>query len=270
MEEGEMRRPRLIASDIDGTLLFDGHGVTDETIALVERLLDAGIEFVPTSGRQYANLRRLFAPIAERLSYVAEGGALAVVRGEVVYEQAFLPDVAQRVVEAASECRACEVMASGVEVSYVLSGKDAFAAHLRDSVGFDVAEVDNLAKIEEPCLKVAAFFRDGMDLREVARWRQLLDGDCLVVASAPQWVDFVPLGLNKAKALQVVLDHLGIDPADVIAFGDGPNDCEVFELVGCPVAVAHADPNIVRRARYVTDMVESSLASILDSPGYNW
>ena len=96
----------------------------------------------------------------------------------------------------------------------------------------------------------------------------LLRGDCLAIASTPQWVDFVPLGLSKATALRVVLDCLGIDPADVVVFGDGSNDREVFELVGCPVAVAHADPGIIQKARYVTDTVEWSLSSILDGSGY--
>lgn len=264
-----MRTPRLIAADIDGTLLFEGHDITDETITLVERLLDAGIAFVPTSGRQYANLRRLFAPVADRLSYVAEGGALAVVGGEVVHEQAFPKDVSRRVIDAVAGRDGCEVMVSGAKASYVLSGRDSFAAHLRGSVGFDVVEVGDLAKIVEPRLKVAAFYRDGVDPREVVSWRQLLGGDCMVVASAPQWVDFVPLGLNKAVALRAVLDRLGIDPADVVAFGDGPNDREVFELVGCPVAVAHADPGIIKRARYATDKVEHSLASILNGLGYD-
>lgn len=265
-----MRGPRLVASDIDGTLLFDGHGITGETIALVERLLDEGVMFVPTSGRQYANLRRLFGPVADRLSYVAEGGALAVVGGEVVHEQAFPKDVSARVIRAIVGEGGCEVMVSGAEVSYVLLGRDAFAAHLRGSLGFDVAETDDLAGLEEPCLKVAAFCRNGVDPRKVTRWRQLLGDDCQVVASAPQWVDFVPPGLSKATALGAVLDRLRISPTDVVAFGDGPNDREVFELVGCPVAMAHADSDIIRKARYVTDTVERALASILDGPGYDW
>ena len=49
-----------------------------------------------------------------------------------------------------------------------------------------------------------------------------------------------------------------------------PVSREVFELVGCPVVVAHADPGIIQRARYVTDTVEHSLASILEGPGYDW
>lgn len=58
----------MISSDVEETLLFDGHGITGETIALIERLLDAGVAFVPTSGRQYANLRKIFELLADRLS----------------------------------------------------------------------------------------------------------------------------------------------------------------------------------------------------------
>ena len=148
------------------------------------------------------------------------------------------------------------------------ASKDAVIESMAKLVADKVTSVEGYADAVKE--REAAFCCDGVDLQEVERWRQLLGNDCMVVASAPQWVDFVPISLSKATALRVVLGRLGIDLADVVAFGDGPNDCEVFELVGCPVAVAHADPNIVRSARYVTDMVESSLASILDSPGYEW
>ena len=81
-----MLKPRLIACDVDGTLLPEGQAVlAPETISLIERLLDAGIVFVPASGRQHPNLLRVFAPFIGRIPLVAENGTIAFLEDEPVF-----------------------------------------------------------------------------------------------------------------------------------------------------------------------------------------
>ena len=69
---------RLIASDLDGTLLKNGAQVIPEIFELIPALKKRGIHFVAASGRQYANIRRLFAPLQDEISYVAENGSLCM------------------------------------------------------------------------------------------------------------------------------------------------------------------------------------------------
>lgn len=72
---------KFIATDLDGTLL-DGEGaLPSEIFPLVARLSECGILFAPASGRQYANLKKLFFPVWEKLLFICENGAL-VRRGE--------------------------------------------------------------------------------------------------------------------------------------------------------------------------------------------
>ncbi len=68
---------RLVASDIDGTLLpYGEREIPQEVFAQIDRLWDRGILFCPTSGRQYTSMRRLFAPAADKLPFVCENGAV--------------------------------------------------------------------------------------------------------------------------------------------------------------------------------------------------
>ena len=63
---------KLIASDLDGTLLQNGaQELTPRALDLIHRLTEKGIHFAAASGRQYANERRLFAPIRDEISYIA-------------------------------------------------------------------------------------------------------------------------------------------------------------------------------------------------------
>jgi HAD superfamily hydrolase (TIGR01484 family) len=68
---------KLIACDLDGTLLHPGEREPrSEAFELIDELHRRGIVFMPASGRQYASLRYLFAPVADELAYVCENGAL--------------------------------------------------------------------------------------------------------------------------------------------------------------------------------------------------
>ena len=69
----------LIASDIDGTLLQGGQTRLDPALFdVIERLEQHGIRFAAASGRQYTNLRRLFAPVADKIDYICENGSLVI------------------------------------------------------------------------------------------------------------------------------------------------------------------------------------------------
>ena len=70
---------KLIASDLDGTLLKNGAQELNTTVfQQILALRENGIYFVAASGRQYENLRRLFAPVKDDISYIAENGSLCI------------------------------------------------------------------------------------------------------------------------------------------------------------------------------------------------
>ena len=72
----QMQKPRLIASDIDGTLIPYGESaLPPDLFPLIRRLGRRGILFCPASGRQYHSLRRLFAPVANEICFLCENGA---------------------------------------------------------------------------------------------------------------------------------------------------------------------------------------------------
>ena len=72
---------RLIATDLDGTLLERDGSLPEDTFEVVRMLNEQGIRFAASSGRQYGNLVRLFAPVADRMAFVCENGAFCMVEG---------------------------------------------------------------------------------------------------------------------------------------------------------------------------------------------
>ena len=122
---------RLIASDIDGTLLHNGAAEIDPVIfEEIHRLKQTGILFCPASGRQYHSLRRLFAPAADELTYLCENGAVLFgpgnpgqLLGKTVMERERALALAHQIMD----IPACEVLISGVNTSYLCPA--AFTRH---------------------------------------------------------------------------------------------------------------------------------------------
>ena len=74
---------RLIAADMDGTLLDSRSRLPAGIFPMIRELTGRGIRFVIASGRQYYNLESLFRPVADRLTFVAENGAAVFEKGEL-------------------------------------------------------------------------------------------------------------------------------------------------------------------------------------------
>ena len=91
---------KLIASDLDGTLLQNGaQALTPRAIDLISRLCDAGIHFVSASGRQYDNQKRVFAPLKDRISFIAENGSICMHQGKVISRATINDDLAARILK---------------------------------------------------------------------------------------------------------------------------------------------------------------------------
>ena len=156
---------RLIASDIDGTLLHNGAAEIDPVIfEEIHRLKQKGILFCPASGRQYHSLRRLFAPAADELTYLCENGALLFgpgspgqLLGKTVMERERALALAHQIMD----IPACEVLISGVNTSYLCPKKRDVVDHIRYFVGNNLAILPTVEDMPEDIVKVSAYCPQG-------------------------------------------------------------------------------------------------------------
>ena len=141
---------KLIACDLDGTLLHPGEREPrSEAFELIDELHRRGIVFMPASGRQYASLRYLFAPVADELAYVCENGALVMSEGRAVVKRSMERSLAMDIANAVVAYPHADVTLSCEGHLYTMSGNDAFVDHLRYEVHCDVAVVDRPEDIDD-------------------------------------------------------------------------------------------------------------------------
>lgn len=254
---------KLIASDLDGTLLLNGaQKLNPEIHNIILELKERGIHFVAASGRQYASERNLFAPIVDEISYIAENGAACIHNDQVISTSEIDHALAVRILDAIKALPNCKPIVSCLNSCYIESGDDEYLYLIRDVVHNIVNTVEDLASIQEPILKIAIF--DPVTPQEsTVHLRELFQEEIKVVTSGMDWIDFIPLHSNKGTALKTLLKELNIAPEETISFGDQQNDIEMLSFTGKSYAMATAPAEVQTYADAVTDSVEKILKQII-------
>lgn len=260
---------KLIACDLDGTLLLHGAQIcTPRALKLIEQLCDLGIYFMPASGRQYPNLRRLFAPVADRIMYLCENGSLVMKDDRPIEKKSFSRKLAMELCHAVLDRADCEVLISGERTSYILPKQDSYRRYLVETVRNNITVVKAPEEIEEEIMKVSFFAkREDRDVAGAAL-KHRFEGRTQMVVSGLEWVDFAPLGTSKASALACVGKKLGIAAEEMAAFGDNENDRTMLEFVGHPYLMMECNPsmeNLTCARRCAT--VEEELEKLIDRCG---
>ena len=267
-----MRDIRLIALDLDGTLLGSDKQLSAENAAALERAAKEGIEIVPATGRFYRGMPQN----VRELPYVRY---VITVNGAQVY------DVARQETVCCSEIpweRAVAVMErlDGLDVIYdcYQDGWGWMTQAFYDKAERYAANVHSLDMIKNlrtpvPELKavlkerahgvqkIQVFFRD-MELRaEMQKAFPQEFPDLVVTSSIVNNVEFNSREATKGVALRKLAAHLGVPLAQTMAFGDDDNDITMLRTAGIGVAMGNAAETVRQAADYVTgDCNDSGVA----------
>ena len=195
---------------------------------------EKGIAFAPASGRQYSNLRKLFAPVADRIDYICENGAV-LYRGQTLSDKISMPRKrAEELIGYILEAKGCEVVISGADTSYLIPKDPEIYHHVHDVMGNHTMVVPSVSDIQEDILKVAAFCRDG-----AANYTEILGKmwkkEFKVALSGEKWLDFTIA--DKGMGVENLCRKMGITLQEVMAFGDNYNDLPMLRLVGYPYII---------------------------------
>lgn len=255
---------KLIASDLDGTILQDGATkVEDSIFEIIRELKKLGIIFTVASGRQYHNLRLLFEPVKDDIAYICENGAVVIYQGEVLYEYEFPTPLRNKIVKEILELEDTEVLASSKDCAYV-QPKDMAYAKLLTDMGNRNQVVEDILAFDYKCCKIAMYNKRGVD-HLAQHFKDRKEDGIKYVTSGTLWLDVLMEGVNKAKGLSVLEDKLGITKEEVMAFGDNENDLEMLSHVGYSVAVNNAKESVKKVSKYRTDKVYRTISTYINT-----
>jgi len=245
---------RLIAADLDGTLLDDEHELHEHFWPLAHELHQRGILFCPASGRQYFNLLTRFADIADEVVFIAENGTLVMRRGQEISSDCLGQTDVHRMVTVMRES-----IASGVNAGLVVCGKRSAYIERTDSPFTDEVEryytrlqlVDDLLdRPGDDVLKVSVFDFGAAERTTVPAVADFQASHRVTVSGA-HWVDITSGTANKGRAIRNLQETFHITPAQTMVFGDFLNDIEMMDAADYSFAMDNAHPELRERARYL-------------------
>lgn len=266
MVERSAQHARLIATDLDGTLLRDDRTLSPYTRRTLARLTAAGMALVLVTARP----PRFVAQVARELDLrgvaVCCNGALVydIAGGALIEHSPLTSEDARALIVAFRELY--PEMAFAVERGLEYGCDPAYLAlgSLSQPQGDLLAEA--LTLCAEPVTKLIARHpsRAAEELFPTAK--RLAGVRAVATYSSPRFIEFSASGVDKASALARYCARLGIAPAEVIAFGDMPNDIPMLRWAGRGVAVANAHPDALAVADAVTTSnMDDGVARYLDT-----
>lgn len=245
---------KLIASDMDGTLLDSRKRLPPDILPVLRALRKQGVSFVVASGRQYASLRRDLEALVGDIIFIAENGALIVENDRRLFIDPLDPAVVPLILEKTKHLSQEGIYAVVGCAHGAYVQRDASPAFIRDVQNFyqNTDVVEDLCAMPAPddVCKIAFYEAGDAQSHALPLLRSLLPQDLAVILSDSHWVDVMKPGVDKGRALRILQQQRGLAPQDCMAFGDYLNDCALLNAVTESYAMANAHPELKKIARH--------------------
>lgn len=247
---------KLIAVDMDGTLLRKDKTISTRTKAAIQRAVAKGVKVVLASGRPLAGLERYLEELhlVSNKDYVLSfNGALIqnVSTEEIVFKDILTGKDLKRLYELS---KSLGLNIHAFTTQGLIAPKMSEYTEVESNINqIPVQIVDfNTIKDEEEVIKVMFVDETSVLEKAIEKLPQALYEDYTVVRSAPFFLEFLNKSASKGTGVKVLADHLGIKQSEVICIGDAGNDLDMIQFAGLGVAMANAFDEVKEVADYIT------------------
>ncbi len=241
-------RVRAAFFDVDGTMLSHRLGTEPaSTREAIARLAEAGVMPILATGRTSYLLD--LVDLTGFGALVTFNGQLVEVGGKTIHSNPLDPDdVATTVRQVQDGLYTCLFMER--ERMYV-NRIDERVRALAELAHNHYETADVAQALDHEVYQLNAFLAPGSE-------HVILDetSHCKITRWSDLFVDVIPDAGGKDVGVRLVMDALGLDPRECVAFGDGGNDVDMFGVVGTSVAMGNGNPEARAAATYVTDHVD--------------
>ncbi len=253
---------KLIASDLDDTLLDSSTKLSDENIAALRKCAEKGIHVVLCSGRIESSIMQFVRQL--NISETKFGKYIIATNGCTIFDTQTQKHIFVNKLSPEILIRADELAREAGLSSQVYSADTIYYDNITPwmQLNINICKV-NSKKVDD----YKSFLQKGSPKMLIAcnpktpqivqglmqKMKAEFAGKAEVFTSKPFFLEVLPLGCGKGQALEWLCNHLGISMKNAMGFGDGMNDETMIRLCGHGVAMKNADDYLKSVADYVTD-----------------
>jgi len=232
---------KLIAIDLDGTLLTDELTITPRTIQAIQKAVELGTVVTIATGRMYPSAKQFAQQLGIQVPVITYQGAIIknIADDEVLYERLIPADIAQKLVDIAEE-KNLHLQVYQDDILYGAEENDKLIAYAEKSKVPYQIEPD-FSKLAPQGFTKALFIEEPEIIEALQDELCTLFGERAHVAkSFVNYLEVTHPEANKGSALLHLASKLGIDRTETIGIGDNHNDIELIETAGLGVAMGNA------------------------------
>jgi len=264
---------KLVAMDLDGTLLNGEKGITEYTAKVLRECENRGVKMVIASGRGFDSARAYARVAGLNSPVVSANGARAdeTPFGPTILEDCIPQELSRDICRIMLEsgiyfvcyCRDVNYSANGTEIKRGLAPKievDGGKFNARNVLSLDQLLSEG---VKRP-YKYVAFTTD---YDAIGRLREKLEKeiDAAISSSWPDNVEVLAKGCGKGRAISFLAEKYGIKKDEIMAFGDQENDIEMLRSAGWPVAMENGVDAVKKIARIIAPKnTEDGVAKVLE------
>lgn len=248
-----MKNIKLIASDMDGTLLDDNKKLPKDFFKLLDILKSKNIEFIIASGRSYVALEYMFGEYSKNMSFICDNGAYIVINGEVISVDIIQPNTVKEIIKECYKLKNVSPVLCGMnDIYYNKSVKQQFKEEINNFY-INFTDVDDVLNVNDKIFKIAICDL----LNPLNNSYPVLSkkfGDTLsVVVSGERWQDIMNKGVDKGSALKIIQNKLGVSTDETMAFGDFYNDIPLLQNAYYSYVMSNANDDMKSYGRFIAD-----------------
>ena len=245
------RKYKIVASDLDGTLLNKEQLVSEENLRAIAQMKRLGVEFVPTTGRGMNEIDLSLINSTDIRYIITSNGAVVFDKeiGKPILTRYIPRDVVRLTLETLRPYNVFIVVHEGGKTYFDkdkynteflnLCGVDPYYGYIIGKYAEGVEDFENFLISSDEMELICLFF----ELEEGVRYsKQIFEDSGKLCAAAPgkNYLEVYSCDAGKGKTLAAFAEKLGVDIEDVIAVGDSNNDYTMIERAGLGLAVANA------------------------------
>ncbi|MGN1339306.1 MAG: HAD family hydrolase [Oscillospiraceae bacterium] len=242
---------KLIASDMDGSLLNDSKQLPRDFFEVLDELESRGIKFTVASGRTYDAVAHLFPEeYRDKMDFICDNGANIVHEGKSVSMTPLDRETFEKLIKACEGVGGLRVLVCAAKGTYHLDTDPEFNAEIARFYK-NHFPCKNLLDVDDTIYKLAVWDGQGTQLHAKPAIDAIFGDQLNVQVSGPFWMDVMAAGVSKGSALRKLGGSLGISPEDTMAFGDYYNDEDMLRYAGWSFAMENGSPDVKKMARFL-------------------
>ena len=242
---------KMIALDLDNTLLEKNLTISKETLSLLQKCNEKGITIAISTGRIFNSAAKYAEIIGKNTKIVCYNGCLVTTADHKELFSANLSvNAMKQIIDFSKENNLyCQFYLDNKILVEKVTENTTIDPDLYNTTAIEVGDFNKINLTPSPKGMIVARPEDVPNY--ISMLSNYINENVYIAQSQPYLIEIMPPKVNKSSSLQILCNHLGILPADVMVCGDNTNDSEMLKWAGIGVAVSNAVDEVKEIADYV-------------------